>query len=369
MLFDQEEAAPASPDALAPPAAEPERRRRRVGRWLVALGIVVTLVLVAVGGGALWVKGKIDPAGAPGEDVSVDIPLGTTTSAIAELLASSDVVSSAEVFRWYVRVKGAGPFDAGLYTLQANMAMGDVVKVLDDGPALPPAENLTVREGLWVPEVAAAVGDVDHLDAATFLELATNGQTLSQFSPPGNTSLEGLLFPDTYRIERTEDEAAVLRRMIDTFDGIATELGYADAESRVGVSPYEAIIVASLIEAEARVDEDRGKIARVIYNRLEQGMPLGIDATFYFQLQRRGGSLRQSELDAPSPYNTRQNVGLVPTPVAMPGRASLEAALSPEPGPWLYYVLADASGVHAFSESYEEFLRNKEAAERNGLIP
>ena len=247
--------------------------------------------------------------------------------------------------------------------------MGDVIGVLDEGPALPPAENLTVREGLWVEEVAAAVDEVEHLDGGRFLELARSGEHLSKYSPPGNTSLEGLLFPDTYRIETREDELAVLRRMIDTMDGIADELGYADAEARVGVSPYEAIIVASLIEAEAKVDEDRGKIARVIYNRLEQGIPLGIDATFYFHLQRRGGSLRQSELDEASAYNTRQNQGLVPTPVAMPGRASLEAALNPEAGPWLYYVLQDASGVHFFTDDYNEFLRAKDEAERNGLIP
>ena len=366
MLFDQEEAAPAEAQGQQPPLPW---RRRRFGRWIVALGVVVAVALVIAAAGALYVKGKIDPSGPPGEEVAVDIPLGTATAAIADILANHEVISDAEIFRWYVRFKGAGPFDAGQYRLQENMSMGDVISVLDEGPALPPAENLTVREGLWVEEVAAAVDEVEHLDGARFLELARSGEHLSKYSPPGNTSLEGLLFPDTYRIETREDELAVLRRMIDTMDAIADELGYADAEARGGVSPYEAIIVASLIEAEAKVDEDRGKIARVIYNRLEQGIPLGIDATFYFHLQRRGGSLRQSELDEASEYNTRQNQGLVPTPVAMPGRASLEAALNPEAGPWLYYVLQDASGVHFFTDDYNEFLRAKDDAERNGLIP
>ena len=366
MLFDQEEAAP---EVAAPAAPPPSRPQRRFGRWLVALGIAVAVLLVAIAVGALWVKGKIDPSGPPGDEVAIDIPLGTTTSGIADLLAANDVITSAEVFRWYVRFKSAGPFDAGLYTMQSNMAMSDVIDLLDEGPALPPAENLTVPEGLWVPEVAERVGRLEHLDEQVFLGLATDGSTLSKYSPPGNTSLEGLLFPETYRVETRDGEAVVLRRMLDTFDAIADELGYQDAPNRVGVSAYEAIIVASLVEAEAKVDGDRAKIARVIYNRLEQGIPIGIDATFYFQLQRRGGSLRQSELDAASPYNSRQNQGLPPTPIGMPGRASLEAAMNPEAGPWLYYVLAEPTGEHLFTDDYNEFLRAKDEAERNGLIP
>ena len=162
----------------------------------------------------------------------------------------------------------------------------------------------------------------------------------------------------------------MLARMVGTLDDVATSLGYDEAEDRLGYSPYEVLIVASLVEAEAKDDEDRAKIARVVYNRLDEGIPLGIDATFYYALplDRRGTGLRKSDLERPGPYNTRLNRGLVPTPVALPGRASLEAALNPEPGPWLYYVLKDER-THAFSESYDEFLRNKRAAQEKGLIP
>jgi UPF0755 protein len=180
--------------------------------------------------------------------------------------------------------------------------------------------------------------------------------------------MEGLLFPDTYRVEQDDDEASLLARMVATMDDIAGQAGLDQAEARTGYTPYEVLIVASLIESEASIPEDRPKIARVIYNRLEEGMTLGIDATVYFALGRRGGGLTRSDLEVESPYNTRQVGGLPPTPIAMPGRASLEAAMNPEPGPWLYYVLSDADGHHAFSESYEEFLRNKAQAERDGLL-
>jgi len=338
---------------------------------MVALGILVAVGLVLVGGLGLWVKGKVDPSGPPGDTVSFEIPRGATTSEIADRLADAGIISSAEVFRWYLRIKGGGPFEAGGYHLATNSAMGDVISALDDGPDLPPAVNLTIPEGLWVSEVAKRIGKVDHLDAATFLELTKNGSVRSMFQPPGATSMEGVLFPDTYRIEDTEDEAAVLKRMVETFDQTAGDIGYADAKARVGVSPYEAIIVASLVEAEAKVDEDRSKIARVIYNRIEKGIPLGIDATFYYALgeDRKGTGLRQSDLQIDSPYNSRTHAGLPPTPIAIPGRASLEAALNPAPGPWLYYVIADKDGRHAFTDDYNQFLRDKRAAQQNGLIP
>jgi UPF0755 protein len=157
--------------------------------------------------------------------------------------------------------------------------------------------------------------------------------------------------------------------MVSTLDQVATELGYGDAAARVGREPYEVLIVASLIEAEAKVDGDRGKISRVIYNRLEQNIRLGIDATVYYALQRRGGSLTRSDLQVESPYNTRANFGLPPSPIGLPGRASLEAAMNPEPGPWIYYVLADEAGNHAFSETDDQFQSDVAAARRNGLIP
>ncbi|HVM53269.1 MAG TPA: endolytic transglycosylase MltG [Acidimicrobiales bacterium] len=367
MLFDQDD----RPIADDEHEVVPPDRQRRVARWLVVLAALVVLGLVALGGAGLWVRGQLDPAGPPGEEIAFEIPRGSTTSEIADQLAEAGIISSGEVFRWYLRYKGGETFAAGQYRLRRNSAMWDVVAALKAGPALPPAVNLTIPEGLWVVEVAERIDRVDHLSGAAFLELAQSGTVRSQFQPEGIATLEGLLFPETYRIQDDEDEEDVLRRLVATFDRVATDVGYADAPARVGVSPYEAIIVASLIEAEAKVDEDRAKIARVIYNRLEQGIPLGIDATFYFHLgpDRKGTSLRVSDLEADHPYNTRLHAGLVPTAIAIPGRASLEAALNPEPGPWLYYVLADESGVHAFSESYDEFLRNKAEAQRRGLIP
>lgn len=359
-------------DDPTPPSSPPvaPARAHNGGRWLVAAAVVVALVLIALGGGAWWLRSKLDPSGPPGAAIEVDVPRGASTNQIAELLADKGVVADARVFKLYLKVKGGGPFDAGLYRLHRRSAMGDVVNVLDDGPALPAAENLTIPEGLVVAQVAQRVARISHLSEDAFLAAVASGDVRSRYQPPGQTSLEGLLFPDTYRIEKREDETDVLSRMVGTFDDVATSLGYDQAKQKVGYDPYQVIIVASLVEAEAKDDSDRAKIARVIYNRLDKRMPLGIDATFYFALplDRRGTGLRKSDLERPGPYNSRQNVGLVPTPVALPGRASLDAALNPAPGDWLYYVLKDAR-THAFSTTYDQFLRDKRTAQQKGLIP
>jgi UPF0755 protein len=365
LFFDQDEEADDRPYT-----SRRERRTggRRRGRWLAPLAAIVILAVVAAGAGGLWVQRRIDPPGAAGPVQPFTVPDGASGNQVGELLESEGLIESATVWRYYLRVKNEGGFDAGTYDVPTNASLAEVIAALRGPAALAPFVNLTVPEGLWVPEVAERVGTVERFSSQTFLDLVNSGTVRSVFQPDDVSSMEGLLFPDTYRIEEDEDEAALLTRMVGTLDAIATELGYEDAEARVGLSPYEALVVASLIESEASIPEDRPKIARVIYNRIEQGMPLEIDATVYFALGRRGGGLTRSDLEVDSPYNTRRFGGLPPTPIAMPGRASLEAALNPEPGPWLFYVLSDAQGHHAFSESYEEFLRNKAQAEEDGLL-
>ncbi|MDQ3384951.1 MAG: endolytic transglycosylase MltG [Actinomycetota bacterium] len=350
------------------PQEEPPSRGRRASRWVAVLAVLLVVGLLVAAAGALYLRSLVDPGGAPGSEVAVEIPTGSSPADIGRLLAEEGVIEDAGIWRWYLRLKGGGPFLAGSYTFRENSSIGDAVAVLEDGPALAAFQNVTIPEGLTVAEVAGLVGESGFLDGVRFGDLLASGAYRSRYQPPEITTLEGLLFPDTYRLEEGEDEEVLLNRMIAALDGVAQELGYDDAEARTGRSAYEVLIVASLIEAEAKVDVDRTKISRVIYNRLDEPMSLGIDATVYYALGRRGGALTESDLAVDSPYNTRAQAGLPPTPIAIPGRASLEAAINPEPGPWLYYVLADASGVHAFSEGYDEFLDNVAAAREKGLL-
>ncbi|MDP9021000.1 MAG: endolytic transglycosylase MltG [Actinomycetota bacterium] len=361
LLFDREH------DGVEPPV---QHGRRRGGRWLAVAGAVLVLLLVATVAAGFWLRAKIDPSGGPGEEVAVSIPEGTSTAGIGELLADEGVISDARVFRYYVRFSGAGRFQAGDYTLRRNSAMGEVVAALDQGPELV-FERLTVPEGLTLEEISERVGEIERFSAERFLEVAESGSVRSRYQPDDVDSLEGLLFPETYQVDPREDEAAVLRRMVEQFDAVATQLGYDEAEEEGGLSPYDTVVLASLIESEARVPEDRRKISRVIYNRLEKGMNLEIDATVIYARgeRREGGRVLYSDLETDSPYNTYQNPGLPPTPIAVPGRASLEAAMNPEPGDWLYYVKYEEDGSHAFSTTNEEHNRRIAEAKARGVNP
>lgn len=338
--------------------------RRRLVSAMVGIGVAVALV----GGiGGVWVSRRIDPPGKPGATRTIVIPPGAGAATIGSLLEEAEVVTDANVFRWYVRLKGGAAFKAGRYELPERSSMGSVLDALER-PPVPASKRLTIPEGLTVQEAVALADKVPWLSSERLATLVASGSVRSRWAPEGVTSLEGLLFPDTYQIDENEDEADLLARMMARLDAVAVELGYDRAEQLVGRSAYEVLVVASLVEAEAKVDGDRAKIARVIYNRLDKRMTLGIDATVYYALGRKGGSLTRSDLGVDSPYNTRTVAGLPPTPIALPGRASLDAALRPEAGPWLYYVLASEQGDHAFSESYDEFLADKAQAQRKGLL-
>lgn len=337
------------------------------GRRVVRVLLVVFVVgLFVVGAASVYAMGQIRGSSG-GAEVPVEIPMGSSTARIAAILDDRGVVSSARLFRLYVRFKGAGPFHAGEYTFRRDQSYDSVIDTLDKGPVVQ-VVRLTIPEGFTVKQVADRVGRMPNRSGERFLQLAQSGQVRSQFQPAGSTNLEGFLLPETYEFDPDDDELAILTRLVQAFDGTATQLGLDQSQARVGLTPYETIIVASMVEEEAKLAEERGKVARVVYNRIERGETLGIDATLRYGLNRPTEPLRQSDLASDNPYNTRKFKGLPPTPIASPGRLSLEAALNPTPGPWFFYVLADRDGRHAFAVTITEFNRYKAEAQAKGLL-
>jgi len=325
-------------------------------RWPFVLLALAVSFLVLAGSGVIWVQRQVNPPGAPGERVRVTVEQGMSTSDIGVLLEREGVIVSADIFRYYARLTGLGSIEAGDYTLEKKSDLGDVAKVLEAGAAKAEEERVTVPEGLTLAEVAKVIGGMPGRSAAKFMEVANSGTIRSQYQPAGNNSLEGLILPETYFITKGSDEAQILRKMVDAFDQLATQLNLPGAAARFGLTPYQAVIVGSLVEREARVDEDRGKVARVIYNRLADKMQLQIDATVLFALglpAQESVSFKDREVN--SPYNTYKIAGLPPGPIASPGRKSLEATANPSAGNWLYYVLIDPAGRHFFTNDYREF--------------
>jgi UPF0755 protein len=343
----------------------PEPRRRR---WVLGLILVVLVSLLATAAlGARWVERQIHPGGPLGAQVSITIPPGSSTARIGDLLERDGVVSDARVFRWYVKLLGRGPFQAGDFSFRRHGDLKQVVDVLERGPDVR-RDRITIPEGLTLDQIAARVGRLPGRSAQKFKQLATSGQVRSQLQPAGAANLEGLLYPDTYYVTDGDDEAKILSRMVARFDQVADELGYVGAPQAVGRTPYETVIVASMVEREAKVAEDRPRVARVIYNRLQRDMLLQVDAALIYGLGGDKPRLLNRDLESDSPYNTYRRKGLPPTPIASPGRAALQAALAPEPGAWLFYVLADRDGRHAFAVTDAEFERLRRQAQAKGLL-
>ncbi|MXZ30573.1 MAG: endolytic transglycosylase MltG [Acidimicrobiia bacterium] len=348
------------------------RFRRPWGFWRRLLVLAGGLALVAGGAywwGNSWLQRQLDPPGEPQGLFLVEIPSGAGVNGIARILANEGVVANATVARLWWR--DAEDLQAGDYYFAENMSVDEARAVLEAGPIPPLGESITIPEGLWLSEIADRLTDsLPEFDPVELQAALSDGQIRSRFLPAGVTSLEGVLFPDTYRVDQRgeSDERDLVRRMVEQFDTVATQLGYDEAPERIGLTPYQLLVAASIVEAEAARSVDRPKVARVIYNRLNEGMPLQMDATVLYAIGQRKSSLTLEDLDVDSPYNTRKFGGLPPTPIAAPGRESLTAAMNPEPGDWLYFVLVERDGTLFFTVDYDEFLVRAADARARGVF-
>lgn len=338
---------------------EPPRRRAR----LTPLGkLVVFLLVILVPFGAFaGYAVKASQGSTTGHDVSVVIEPGSSASKIADELQAAGVIRAAWLFRLYARIHGtARNLKPGEYRFRENMSYGDVAAILEKGPSVV-ITRVTIPEGKTVRETAEIFSRVAGIPVDQFLGEASSGKYNTSILPKGSRNLEGILFPKTYDLKEGTTAADVIDLMLRQFEKETDPLDMAAQASTLGVTPYEVIIIASMIEREAKVPQDRAKVSRVIYNRLARHMRLQIDATVQYGIYRATGSyknpLLQTDYTFSSPYNTYLIDRLTPAPIANPGLASIEAALHPADGKWLYYVLINDQGEHAFADTYEEFQR------------
>lgn len=339
----------------------PARTRSRALRILLVIFLVMILLLAGAFGFYVWATG----ASGPSTPVRVTIPEGATTVEMAELLKEAGVIRSALMFRMMLRVRGiASEVQAGDYELTTNMGLSEALDVLEAGPVIEDLPlSVTIPEGLRIEEVAGRVAQELGVRRRGFIRQAQSGEyALPPYLPEDAESVEGFMFPKTYDFPEDVSAGAVIERLLQQFETEVSGVDWGRAE-RLGLTEYDTVVLASLIEREARVDKDRRKISAVIHNRLERGMALEIDATVQYALPRHKERLTFDDLEYESPYNTYLHTGLPPGPIASPGLASIEAALNPADGDWLFYVLIDPeTGEHAFAETYEEFLEYREQA-------
>jgi UPF0755 protein len=350
--------APVEPPRRSDRHGPPGERSRR-GALLILLVAFLVLIGGVVAAGAYY--GRCRGASGPRDPVSFTVRRGMAGEQVVERLHDLGVIRCGG-FVGRILLRGTGKADqilAGDYGLTTNMTFDDAIDVLTTPPPPVPTVRVTIPEGYRLTQIAERVHDALGISQERFLASAERpGWSLPPYLPSGHGT-EGFLFPKTYDFVK-EDTGPddVVRRMLDQFDTEAKTLPWKNAEG-LGVSPYEVVIIASMIEREARVPSDRPKIAAVIYHRLALGMTLGIDATLLYDDPTPDGQLSASDLESNSPYNTRVHAGLPPTPIASPGRPSIRAALSPADVPFLYYVLCGADGHHRFSVDYDVFLHDK----------
>lgn len=330
-------------------------------RALVAVLLIAFVCYTAYNGLRGWFDRQLDPVGEPGEAVEFNVPSGATTAAIGQLLQDADVVPNSTFFRYYARWKGEENFQAGEYQMQLNSSAQEAIDVLNAGPKPQVFDRFQVREGLWIEEILPTIANqLDNVTAAQLEAALASGQITPRYRPDGISSFEGLIFPDTYEVNADATAAEVLQKMADEFSRVTGSAGYGASENLLNLSPYEVVIVASLIEGETRVESERPIVASVIYNRLREGIPLGIDATCLYGAGTRvvDDAINAGAFDpeSESPYSCRgPRQGLPPTPINSPGAASLEAALNPDATEFLFYVLTNADGTHTFAEDKDGF--------------
>ena len=345
---------------------------------------VVTVTILLLGASGWWVVRQLNPSGQPGAAVNFTVNNGDTVSQVATRLEDAGIISNATLFRWYVSTKGGLTLIPGYYSLHLNDNAGDIVSALSVAPSNT-FQSVTFPEGMTVAQMGERLASkMTFMTAADFNAAATDGSVVSELSPKGNVNLEGLLFPDTYQVSGDDTESRVVARMASMMQRVAKQVDLVAGAKVRGYTPYEVLIVASLVEREAKIPEDRAKIAQVIYNRLAAKMPLEIDAAVKYQQDPAKSWTDMKATD--TPYNTYMHKGLPPTPIANPGRASIMAALAPAGVPpksdeacvglatnvkcqYLYYVLANAQGGHAFATTYEQHAANVEKARQAGLLP
>jgi UPF0755 protein len=369
-----------SPDAEPTGGRRAERGTGRSGRGLKSCLAVLVALAVVVGGFYFAVTKGVeliaDRFSSSAEDfpgpgtgkVTFQVREGDTLAAMGRGLKKKGVVASVDAFTEAASAnEDSTGIQVGYYQLKKKMPAADALSVLVD-PENILRNTVTVPEGLRLTEILDLLADKTDFPRAAYEKVLKRPASIG-LPAYADGNAEGYLFPSTYDFGPKETPTSILSTMVARWRQAADEAGLEDAAAELGYEPGEVMIVASLVEAEAARDEDRGKVARVIYNRLEGDETNGllqVDASVNYGLgQKLGVALTTAQLQQDTPYNTYTRPGLPPTPIEAPGDAAIAAAADPTPGGWFYYVTTNLrTGETKFAETYDEFLGYKRELQR-----
>ncbi|CAH2717234.1 Endolytic murein transglycosylase [Neobacillus rhizosphaerae] len=352
---------------------EHQSEAKIVRKIVLIISILMLLFIVVIGGGGyLYIQSALKPLDSKSKSQkTVDIPIGSTVTGIAETLAQNGIIKNAKVFKYYVKLKNEGGFMAGEYQLSPSMDVPEIVSRLKTGKVLAKASlKITIPEGKQIREIAAIMAKATNQKEDDVLNKLNDKEfikTLMIKYPDVLTDeilngsikypLEGYLYPATYPFYKPNPSVEeMVTVMLDKTRTVLAD--YSEVSKDKKLSVHQLLTMASLIEEEATVKADRKKIASVFYNRIKKGMPLQTDPTVLYAQGKHKEKVLYKDLEVSSPYNTYQHTGLPPGPIANAGKISIEAALNPEETDY-YYFLATAEGEVIFTKTLEEHNQEK----------
>ncbi len=321
--------------------------------------LVICLLLLLAAGYFYYSNGlKAASSAADAETIQIDIQKGSGLKSIAKLLENENAIKDSFVFELYSKLNNkADKLKAGKYSINNSMDVPEIVEVIVSGKALIDTVKFTIPEGYnqaQIVEKLNSLGVVSPEDIQAALKAENYKYEFIGQIPDRENKLEGYLFPDTYEIYRDTAAETIIDKMLQRFDTVFTE-EYRNRAKELNMTIDQVIILASIIEREAKLDTERKTISAVFHNRLKKNMKLQSCATIQYLLKEQKEVLTYKDLEIESPYNTYKYAGLPPGPISSPGLKSIEAALYPEEVDYLYFV-TKGDGSHIFTKTYSEHL-------------
>lgn len=334
-----------------------------------AIVVVLLIIVIAAGGAGAAVWNMMRPVAASADPVVFEIKSGSGTSQIADQLEQEGLIRSGLAFKGYLKWKKQGSsFMAGTYSMNPGVSYDEIISKLNSGEVVPEEMvKFTIPEGYTVLQMADKLSAEGVVDREEFIKLANDPSSFDvdiikdiPVDEELRYVLEGYLFPETYELKKGSSTHDVMQRMLEEFQTKINTIPDLDSKLKVrNLSLHELLTIASLVEREVVVDEERALVAGVIDNRIKQDMKLEIDATVQYLLDKPKARLLFKDLKVKSPYNSYLNKGLPPGPIASPSLESIEAALAPEASDYLFYVTKkDGSSGHLFAKTYKEHQQN-----------
>lgn len=342
-----------------------KKKGSKIGKIILTTFIVIVILII---GGLFYLKNYYDNQMLPVAKtdikvINVEIPQGSSTTKIAQILYDNGLIRDELVFRINAKLLGMdGNLKAGKYTLSNGLTPEEILQALQKGGITRATTKFTIPEGYELDEIADRLSSMGLVDADKFIDLTSTPDNFVSEYPfldmvPQDLNLEGYLYPDTYEVYVDSTEEEIIKKMLDKFKEVYDELIKGKTDE-LGITFNELITLASIIEREAMIDEERPIVSGVFYNRLKISMPLQSCATVQYVLGERKAVLSTKDTQIDSIYNTYIHQGLPPGPIASPGYESIKAAVNPDEVDYLYFV-ANGDGSHTFSRTYREHINAK----------